>query len=201
MMGRFFSPTNSPTISERSPRLCWQLSWVTKGWQRFRISPHVWIWRTKLDPYVDFTNFHPIQFHDSNMFILIRKIVNQLLPPTCYDESKLSQWLTRFIQIYRGWMLRKPGPVRPFAGDVTPKRVSGSTCAGGTTHQDLEGARISGILLGRYKGCAKHSMFGFTRIDWLVVSPHLKNISQLGWFFPLYGKIQHVPNHQPDTHQ
>ena len=25
----------------------------------------------------------------------------------------------------------------------------------------------------------------------------LKNISQLGWFFPIYGKIEHAPNHQP----
>ena len=25
----------------------------------------------------------------------------------------------------------------------------------------------------------------------------LKNISQLGWLFPIYGKIKHVPNHQP----
>jgi hypothetical protein len=24
----------------------------------------------------------------------------------------------------------------------------------------------------------------------------LKNISQLGWIFPIYGKIQNVPNHQ-----
>jgi hypothetical protein len=30
---------------------------------------------------------------------------------------------------------------------------------------------------------------------WLVVSTHLKNISQLG-FFPIYGKIKNVPNHQ-----
>ena len=35
---------------------------------------------------------------------------------------------------------------------------------------------------------------------WLVVSTPLKNISQLGWFFPIYGKIKHVPNHQSDTH-
>ena len=36
-------------------------------------------------------------------------------------------------------------------------------------------------------------------------SPHLvggwatplKNISQLGWLFPIYGQIKHVPNHQP----
>ena len=26
------------------------------------------------------------------------------------------------------------------------------------------------------------------KIDWLVVSTHLKNISQLGWLFPRYGK-------------
>ena len=32
---------------------------------------------------------------------------------------------------------------------------------------------------------------------WLVVWNHLKNISQLGWLFPIYGKIKNVPNHQP----
>ena len=35
---------------------------------------------------------------------------------------------------------------------------------------------------------------------WLVVSTPLKNISQLGWLFPIYyGKIKNVPNHQPDN--
>ena len=33
---------------------------------------------------------------------------------------------------------------------------------------------------------------------WLVVSTPLKNYcSQLGWLFPIYGKIKNVPNHQP----
>ena len=27
----------------------------------------------------------------------------------------------------------------------------------------------------------------------------LKNISQMGLLFPIYGKIKHIPNHQPDT--
>ena len=27
----------------------------------------------------------------------------------------------------------------------------------------------------------------------------LKNMSQLGWLFPIFGKIQNVPNHQPDS--
>jgi hypothetical protein len=29
---------------------------------------------------------------------------------------------------------------------------------------------------------------------WLVLSTPLKNISQLGWLFPTYGKIKNVPN-------
>ena len=33
---------------------------------------------------------------------------------------------------------------------------------------------------------------------WLVVSTPLKNIRQLGLVLPIYGKIKHVPNHQPD---
>jgi len=33
-------------------------------------------------------------------------------------------------------------------------------------------------------------------IIWLVVSTPLKNISQLGWLFPIYGKMKNVPNHQ-----
>ena len=35
---------------------------------------------------------------------------------------------------------------------------------------------------------------------WLVVWTPLKNISQLGWLFPIYGKIKTVPNHQPVIH-
>ena len=35
------------------------------------------------------------------------------------------------------------------------------------------------------------------KLLWLVVSTPLKNISQLGWLFPIFGKIRNVPNHQP----
>ena len=34
-------------------------------------------------------------------------------------------------------------------------------------------------------------------LNWLVVWTPLKNISQLGWLFLIYGKIKNVPNHQP----
>ena len=36
-------------------------------------------------------------------------------------------------------------------------------------------------------------------LTWLVVWTPLKNISQLGWLFPIYGKIKNVPNRQPVT--
>ena len=40
---------------------------------------------------------------------------------------------------------------------------------------------------------------GLARI-WLVVSIPLKNISQLGWLFQIYGIIKNVPNRQPEIH-
>ena len=40
----------------------------------------------------------------------------------------------------------------------------------------------------------------YIKLYWLVVSIPLKNISQLGWLFPIYGKIKNVPNHQPVYH-
>ena len=38
----------------------------------------------------------------------------------------------------------------------------------------------------------------YCKYIWLVVSTPLKNISQMGWLFPIYGNILNVPNHQPD---
>ena len=54
-----------------------------------------------------------------------------------------------------------------------------------------------------------HIVSSCCELNWLVVSTPLKNISQLGLFFPIFGKtcwdyssqymdkIKHVPNHQP----
>jgi hypothetical protein len=48
----------------------------------------------------------------------------------------------------------------------------------------------------------ENSMFCSTMfsIIWLVISTPLKNISQVGWLFPRYGKIKNVPNHQLDIY-
>ena len=41
---------------------------------------------------------------------------------------------------------------------------------------------------------------GLSIFIWLVDWTPLKNISQLGCLFPIYGKIKNVPNHQPVIH-
>ena len=56
----------------------------------------------------------------------------------------------------------------------------------------------------RSQACAASmSLVTFFNIDiqdWLVVSIPLKNISQLGWLFPIYGKIKMFKNHQPEEY-
>ena len=59
--------------------------------------------------------------------------------------------------------------------------------------------QISWDLLGPIQLWFYQVMFIYIYI-WLVVSTPLKNISQLGWFFPIYGKIKNVPNLQPDIY-
>ena len=71
-------------------------------------------------------------------------------------------------------------------------------------HPMLLGKRCCGGF-----GKLKKKVFGFdpqcieTRIEqrkhWLVggFNPSEKYESQLGWLFPIYGKIKNVPNHQP----
>ena len=44
-----------------------------------------------------------------------------------------------------------------------------------------------------------HIHWIWVNYNWLVVWTSLKNINQLGWLFPIYVKIKHVPNHPPDT--
>ena len=63
---------------------------------------------------------------------------------------------------------------------------------------------------GKHADCYHKKLRGFNAVKWrfqpraaindywLVVWTPLKNISQLGWLFPIYGKIKNVPNHRPD---
>ena len=54
-------------------------------------------------------------------------------------------------------------------------------------------------LLWGQDGTQKWPDFAGHAKAWLVVWTPLKNISQLGWLFPIYGKIKNVPNHQPEA--
>ena len=45
----------------------------------------------------------------------------------------------------------------------------------------------------RSRNCHQTILF----VHWLVVSTPLKNISPLGWLFPIYGNKKWQPNHQP----
>ena len=68
-------------------------------------------------------------------------------------------------------------------------------------------ASANSAICSFHRGCSHpvHSMEGLrwknmvscihTHTGWLVVWTPLKNMSQLGWLFPIYGK--NVPNHQP----
>ena len=63
-------------------------------------------------------------------------------------------------------------------------------CTGRTVSRHLAGH----VLETPAWNAVKQTMSPF----WLVVSTPPKNISQLRWSFPIYGKIKHVPNHQLD---
>ena len=57
-------------------------------------------------------------------------------------------------------------------------------------------------LLSRVISPTAQPGLGFQKItDWMagwwLGHPSEKNESQLGWLFPIYGKIKNVPNHQP----
>ena len=79
------------------------------------------------------------------------------------------------------------------------------------TPMTMESDRPSSVLGFSFCSCARNtsdaSWHGQRRFrlgrwlphktSWLVLWTPLKNISQLGWLFPIYGKIKNVPNHQP----
>ena len=72
--------------------------------------------------------------------------------------------------------------------------LTGACCS--MRSEDGHGTRVSHHILA---SIGSKISWGNTH-NWLVVWTPLKNISQLGWLFPIYGKIKNVPNHQPDNY-
>ena len=48
--------------------------------------------------------------------------------------------------------------------------------------------------------CCRNCIIYITISGWWLGHPSEKCESQLGWLFPIYGKIKNVPNHQPDNY-
>ena len=89
-----------------------------------------------------------------------------------------------FLQRHHCWLvdlqlLQDPRPPG-LEARVTPKKLQLDKAPLYWQVEDVEDGSNSQLLHG-----------------WLVVWTPLKNISQLGWLFPIYGKIKNVPNHQP----
>ena len=103
-----------------------------------------------------------------------------------YKSIGESSSLFKLLQIAINWGLHPPFPTKPHGLRLHPRKWG--LCALVDTHR-LVDLRCAG------KGCTLGMSL---ELFWLVVSTPLKNISQLGWLFPTYGKIKHVPNHQPD---
>ena len=72
----------------------------------------------------------------------------------------------------------------------------GILLSGKLSHSDLDNMTITIRNFGKSAKCP-FGQFSFSRTVRLVVWTHLKNISQSGCLFPIYGQIKHVPNHQP----
>ena len=59
------------------------------------------------------------------------------------------------------------------------------------------GGKVWGVWVQASKSATNQS-WGLELIKWLVVRTPLKNHSQLGWLFPVHGKMINVPKHQLD---
>ena len=110
-------------------------------------------------------------------------------------------WLYIYIYVLYAqpiFRLKSHYPPRPatFSAKWT-ERCRGSVW---TTSSDLRKvARAVGRFREKRFGGLKKQKIGVSISSGWWFQPLWKNISQLGWLLPIYGKIKHVPNHQPDN--
>ena len=95
-----------------------------------------------------------------------------------YTMGTVSQ---RYINIYNGYL--SPGPKFQGLCFSTPKGHHGMTIDG-----LFFSANGSPKSWRSWRSCCKSGRNPYHLLHWLVVSTPLKNISQLGWLFPIYGK-------------
>ena len=150
-------------------------------------------------------NLLTIFFYSENLPILILWIyyciIYKLLYKLCiYIHNWRFHYLPRLLFGYPG------GPSTSNA-DIVDRRLS---CQSHPITMTLPISSMHGICINigpeNHPNVVKYTIHGAyglweMNIDnsWLVVSTRLKNISQLGWLFRIYGQIKHVPNHQSDS--
>ena len=110
----------------------------------------------------------------------------QTMAPVCWNWSPGSLFLEVSWEFSMPLIIQHPRQTRQdaFRGDRLPGNKS-------NFHPSLQWWFV--VLQKKRSGKTQRHFY-----DWLVVSTPLKNISQLGWLFPIYGKIKNVPNHQPE---
>ena len=151
-------------------------------------------------PHLSFTNESPWKHHEKSHWISWNPIHSPLnhhempLNPIQLEEknrkiTRKSPFLLGTASIFLHPMTISLASTRPShqRTPATPRRPSPARAplSDPSSHQRPDGC---GAIEWWLNGCDP---------NWLVVWTPLKNISQLGWFFPIYGKIKNVPNHQP----
>ena len=109
-------------------------------------------------------------------------------------QQKLKSYRGRYVTssniknfLSVSWVDPVPPVLRPAVPQALPSRWKRGTHCWSTGWTE----RI--LIYGGFK-IMKHD----SRSGWWLGHPSEKYESQLGWLFPIYGKIKNVPNHQPD---
>ena len=74
----------------------------------------------------------------------------------------------------------------------------GFHCLVVSTYPEKSWSSLVGIIVERQQVVERHCSYKFS--GWWYTYPSEKYESQLGLLFPIYGKIENVPNHQPEKY-
>ena len=100
----------------------------------------------------------------------------------------------KLYEAYCGWLRN---PASPSMVETVLKNGINHWCPLTSTGTGFLPSTVKKKQTIRYTWSSLTKMNKLEMWCWLVVWTPLKNISQLGWLFPIYGKIKNVPNHQP----
>ena len=179
-----YHPRNIP-----SPKnigfLSWQTSW-SMDW--FNGKPCFFLW--------SFHGFPILMFPSTNP--------NDIIFPKISYDLWYSHDLPIFFKLINAFPMILPQCQGAHVGVPVMAQIQRLTALHG------EGSAVSGVAKNGPLSQGKREIWNYCycmllllllwwdfMVNWLVVSTPLKNISQLGVLFPIYGTMKNVPNHQP----